>query len=278
MSFDLPLHVETAGREPGDGVPVFLLLHGFGASSFTWRSWVSELSARGHVVLVDMKGFGAAPKPDDGRYQPTVQAELVHRLIAQRDLRRVTLCGHSLGGGVSLLTAIRLLDESRERGTPQRLERLVIVSGAAYRQRLPPFVAMARRPRLSAGLLGLLGPRRVIRYVLRTIVHDAEAVTSMQVEGYADPLRTKAARRALLWAAAQIVPPDLDDLAARFPEIDVPTLLLWGRQDRVVPLWVGERLAQELSRAELHVMEDCGHLPQEEHPQATLDLVRTFLD
>lgn len=273
MGFDLPLHVETAGPPADPGTDVFVLLHGFGASSFTWRYWVGELARRGHVVLVDMKGFGAAPKPDDGRYSPRDLADLIHRLIVQRGLSRVTLVGHSMGGGVSLLTAIRLLDEGGG-----RLHRMILVAGAAYRQKLPPFVALARRPRLSGFLLKLLGPRRVIRFVLRTIVFDKTAVTRSQVEGYADPLRKAAGRHALLWAASQIVPDDLDALNARFPELDVPTLLLWGRHDRVVPLWVGERLASQLPQAELEIFERCGHMPPEELPEETLEAVTGFLD
>jgi len=273
MSFDLPLHVETVGRPAGPGTDTFVLLHGYGASSFTWRNWAPELGRRGHVVLVDMKGFGAAPKPDDGQYGPGHLSDLIHRLIVQRGLSRVTLVGHSLGGGVSLLTALRMLDEGEG-----HLHRLVLVSGAAYRQRLPRFVGLARWPRFSTVIMALLGPRRLIRWVLGSIVFDKTALTRGQVEGYADPLRKHDARRALFWAAAQIVPDDVDELTARFPEIDVPTLLLWGRHDRVVPPWVGERLAAELPRAELRILEKCGHVPTEELPRETLEALTVFLD
>ena len=273
MSFDLPLHVETVGQPNDPGTDVFVLLHGYGASSFTWRYWAPVLGRRGHVVLVDMKGFGAAPKPDDGQYGPQHLSDLIYRLLVQRELTRVTLIGHSLGGGVALLTALRMLDEGKG-----RLHRLVLVSGAAYRQRLPRFVALARWPRLSTVLMSLLGPRRLIRLVLRSIVFDKTAVTPSQVEGYADPLRKHGARRALFWAAAQIVPDDIDDFTVRFPEIDVPTLALWGRHDRVVPLWVGERLAVELPQAELQILERCGHVPTEELPEESLEALTAFLD
>lgn len=270
--FRLPLHVESHGLEPGDG-DTFVMLHGYGASSFTWRTWTPALERRGHVVLVDLKGFGSAPKPDDGCYAPTDQAELVHRLILQRDLREVTLVGHSLGGGVALLTALRLLDEGAG-----RLRRLVIVAGAAYVQRMPPFVALARRPRFSGALMRILGERRVARFVLRTIVHDPGCVTRAQVEGYAGPLRGPDARRALMAAACQIVPPELDRLTVRYPELAVPTLLLWGEKDRVVPLEIGRRLERALPEARLVVLERCGHLPAEELPEASLEALELFLD
>jgi pimeloyl-ACP methyl ester carboxylesterase len=273
MNADLPLHVETCGPPPRAGADVYVLLHGFGASAFTWRHLAPRLAERGHVVLVDIKGFGSAPKPDDGVYSPGDLAELVHRLLIERDLSRVTLVGHSLGGGISLLTALRLLDEGAD-----RLHRLVLISSAAYPQRLPPFVGLARRPRLSAFLFWLLGPRRVIRVVLRKIFFDKTAVTPEQIEGYADPLEERAAREALLWVGSRVLPPDIDALNARFPQIEAPTLLIWGRHDLVIPLWVGERLSRELPRAEFVVFERCGHVPPEELPNETYEAVASFLD
>jgi len=272
MAADLPVHVESLGRPPGGG-DTFVLLHGYGASSFSWRNWVPSLAARGHVVLVDLKGFGRAPRPDDDRYGPADQAELVYRLIVERSLREVTLVGHSLGGGVALITALRLLDED-----PKRLARMVIVAGAAYRQRTPPFVALARRPRLAGALLRLLGARFVAREVLRSCVYDATTVTREQVEGYAAPLRAPHTGRGLIRTALRIVPDDLDAISARYREIGVPTLLLWGRYDRVVPLGIGRRLARTLPNAALVVLDACGHIPAEERAEASIRILEDFLD
>jgi pimeloyl-ACP methyl ester carboxylesterase len=273
MAVTLPLHIETHGLAPGDDVDTFVLIHGYGGSSFSWRYWRSALAARGHVVLVDLKGFGDAPRPDDHRYAPADQAELVHRAVLQRDLRRVTLVGHSLGGGIVLLTALRLLDER-----PSRLARLVLVAGAAYRQKLPPFVSFARRPRLSRLLMRLLGPRRMVRWVLRTIVYDPTRISNAQVEGYARSLAIKGTTTALIQSALQVVPEGLDEVVARYRELDVPALLLWGREDRAVPLSVGERLARDLPDAALAVLERCGHLPAEELPDESIALLQAFLD
>ena len=272
-ALDLPLHVETHGLDPGPGVETMLLIHGYGASAFTWRYWAPQLAERAHVVLVDLKGFGSAPKPDDGLYGPTVQAGLIHRLILQKELERVTLVGHSLGGAVALLAALHLLDS--EAG---RLDRLVVVAGAAYEQRLPPFVFLAKRRRLAIAIFRLLGPRFIIRRVLKWIVYDPSGVSDSQVEGYADPLRSADARRTLIDAALTIVPPDIDALNARFAELDVPALLLWGRHDKVVPPWVGERLAEDLPNARLEVLEQCGHMPAEELPEESWRVLEEFLD
>jgi len=273
---DLPLGVERSGLPPGPVTDTFVLLHGFGASSFTWRHWRPALEARGHVVQVDMKGFGTAPRRDDGRYGPLDQAELVYGLIREAELARVTLVGHSLGGGVALLTALRLLDDPGPAG--DRLSRMVLVASAAYRQKLPPFVTLGRWPRLSHLLLRSVGISRVIRWTLRAIVHDPDAVTAGQVAGYAGPLTDPEAVRALLLAGAQVVPPDLDRITPRYREIDIPTLLLWGAHDPVVPLRVARRLERELPRARLEILDACGHAPPEERPEASLDRVLRFLE
>ncbi|MDA0328204.1 MAG: alpha/beta fold hydrolase [Gemmatimonadetes bacterium] len=278
MTRSLPLYVsevEAFGDRAPKGAPgeTFLLLHGYGGSSFTWRFWAQALAARGRVILVDMKGFGEAPKPDDGRYGPEELAALVVEYLEQHDLRRLTLIGHSLGGGVSLLATLALMD----RGSG-RIERLVLVASASYRQRLPPFVALARWPRLSAVLLRIVGARRVIRQVLRAIVHDRRSVTEDQVRAYARSLESADGVRAALDAGRQIVPASIDELAARFREIDIPTLVLWGRQDRVVPLSNGRRLAAELPQATLTILDECGHLPPEELPEESLAALENFLD
>jgi pimeloyl-ACP methyl ester carboxylesterase len=98
------------------------------------------------------------------------------------------------------------------------------------------------------------------------------------VAGYAGPLRAASAKARLIACVNQLVPDGLDSIVARYPTLDLPVLLLWGRQDPVVSLRsVGERLATDLPRAQLAVLDACGHLPPEEHPEASLAIVQAFL-
>ena len=265
-AYNLPLYVE----QYGEGDRQIMLLHGFAANSCTWRSWIGALAKEHRVWSLELKGHGSAPAPPDDLYSPHDHADLVHRLIVQKDLRELTLVGHSMGGGIALLVALQLLEE-------ERLERLVLVSSAAYPQRLPPFVGLAGRGRLSEWGLRLFPKRLLIRRVLRSVVFDRDAVTEAQVAAYAEPFYSKAHRTALIKTAVGIVPPDLKKFTSRIPEIDVPTLLLWGKHDWVVPLDVAERLLAALPRAQLEVMEDCGHVPPEEFPKESLKIVLKFL-
>ncbi len=276
VATSLPLGVQEVLFHESGPAPegeLFLLVHGYGGSSYTWHHWLPALARRGRVLQVDMKGFGGAPKPDDGRYTPADLAELLFRLILEQDLRRVTLVGHSLGGGLSLLTALRLVDAGES-----RLVRLVLIATPAYRQKLPPLVPLSRTPRLSQTLARVVGIERIVSYVLRTIVFDTSAITKEQVRAYSVGLESEGGLRAAMDVGRTILPDDLDAIARRYPEIDIPTLLLWGDRDRVIPLRIAHRLAEDLPQAHLYVIEECGHIPPEERPDEAFAALAAFLD
>ena len=272
LEVDLPLHVTEVSAGTGSG-PTFVMLHGFGASSFTWRYWAPRLATRGRVLCVDYKGFGAAPKPADDRYTPEDQAELILELIDQLQPDRLTLVGHSLGGGIALLAAQRLCARPTS-----PLERLVLVSSPAYRQPLPPFVPLSKRPALARFLIRAVGPRRLVRFVIRSIVKDPDMVDAETVNAYARPLMTRGGVDSMLATGQRILPDNIDETVKKIREVDVPSLLIWGDYERVVPVWVGKRLAADLPDATMIVLEGCGHIPPEEKPDESFAFLAAFLD
>jgi pimeloyl-ACP methyl ester carboxylesterase len=108
-------------------------------------------------------------------------------------------------------------------------------------------------------------------------VADPACVDDRQVEAYAAALRTREGVRAAMAAALQLVPADISAIVDRYSQVEVPTLLLWGRHDRVVPLATGARLAAVLPNARLEVLEACGHVAHEEQPERSLALLERFL-
>lgn len=262
-----------AWTDRGSGGPALVLIHGYGAHRATWDRWTPVLERSHRVVNVDLTGFGGAPKPRDADYGPVAQARRLTALIDELGLEEVVLVGHSLGGGVALMVGLALVEQGGD-----RLRGLVSVAGAAYPQREPPFVRFARYGRATRLVYPLLPKGPLVRWVMRQIVYDAEVVTEDRVACFADPLRSSGAARALVESARRIVPGNLAELAERYARINVPVLCLWGRQDPVVPLAVGERLARELPDARLVVLERCGHLPVDERPEEALAALTDFLE
>lgn len=269
----LPFHVEEyPDQSAGDPHHAFVLVHGFGGSTFTWRYWAPRLARRSRTLVVDLMGFGAAPKPRDAAYEPGEQARLLEQLMIEQDVRSVTLIGHSMGGGICLFTGLRL----RDTGSVE-LRALVLVAAAAHKQRLPPLVGFSKRPGLARRIVRMIGPRRIVHATLRSIVYDSSSITAEQVEAYATPLESEDGLLAAMAAGKNILPPDLDAQTVRYPEIDAPTLLLWGDTDRVIPMWVAQRLEREIPRARLKVLPRCGHVPPEEQPRESWGIVDDFL-
>jgi len=258
-------------EEDGKGPPV-LLIHGFGASTYTWRGIAPELAQNHRVIAVDLKGFGQSDKPFDTRYSVFDQAELLAQLIVDRDLHDLTLVGHSFGGGVALVLA--LSDDERLKG---RITKLVLLDTIAYPQDIPVFFRMLDMPLFSHVGVRMVPPAMQTRIALRIAYLDNSKIEDEEVETYAAPLRTAAGKHAIIHSARQIMPEDLNEISERYKSIEMPTLILWCDHDRIVPLDVGLKLRRTLPNSTLKLVEGCGHMPQEEQPAATLDLIRNFL-
>jgi pimeloyl-ACP methyl ester carboxylesterase len=258
-------------EDQGKGSPL-LLIHGFGASTYTWRNIAPELARNHRVITVDLKGFGQSDKPFDGRYSVFDQAELLAQLIEDRDLRNLTIIGHSFGGGV----ALRLALQANER-LSGRISKLVLLDTIAYPQNVPVFFRMLNMPLFSQLGVRMVPPSVQTRVALQIAYLDDSKIDDSEVDTYAAPLKTAAGKHAIIHSARQIVPADLEEIAKRYNSVKLPTLILWCDHDRIVPLEVGIKLRRNLPNSTLRLVQDCGHMPQEEQPEATLSLLKGFL-
>jgi pimeloyl-ACP methyl ester carboxylesterase len=255
----------------GSGDPV-LCLHGFGANLFTWRHLVKPLSEKYQLILVDLKGFGASPKPKDKLYSGQDHVDLIYQLILELDLKNLTLVGNSFGGALALLLAIRLAQEE-----PNRLASLFLIAPGAYKEYVPHFLNLVRIPLLGELAVQLLPARLVTNLVLQMAYCDRKKTTREQVEKYARPLTEPGARKALLQTAKQLVPRNIDEFVEKIKTISVPTLILFGDHDRIVNPIVGDKLHAAIQHSRLLQLDHCGHIPQEEKPAETVALLLEFL-
>jgi pimeloyl-ACP methyl ester carboxylesterase len=135
---------------------------------------------------------------------------------------------------------------------------------------------------LDMPLVSQLGVRMVppsvqTRVALRIAYFDDSKIDPDEVETYAAPLKTAAGKHAIIHSARQIMPDDLARISERYKSIELPTLIVWCDHDRIVPLEVGLKLRRTLPNSTLRLVEDCGHMPQEEQPATTLKLLRAFI-
>jgi pimeloyl-ACP methyl ester carboxylesterase len=258
-------------EEHGKGPPV-LLVHGLGASTFTWRHIVPALARSHRVIALDLKGFGRSDKRFGAHYAAADQAALVAAFIAKRNLQGVALVGHSFGGTVALLTALALRHE------PWRISRLVVMDAPALRQDFGEAAELLRIPGVPYVAMTLTPPELMARLLLRLVSAPGRVVPERDIRGYAAPFYDLGSRHAFIATAQAIFDHNTRALGARYGAIRQPTLLVWCRRDRIVPLATGKRLARRLPNARLAVLGGCNHLPQDEVPSALLARLEPFLE
>lgn len=256
----------------GEGEPVFILLHGFGASLFSWREVTEPLAEFGTVIAYDRPAFGLTERPmeweGESPYSQDSQVELVIGLMDALGVEKATLVGNSAGGTVSMLTALKY---------PERVTSLILVDPAVYAGGGAPAWI---RPLLGTPQFNHIGPlfARQLQAqgteFLKTAWHDPSKITPEIFEGYQKPLQVENWDKAL-WELT--VSSRESGLAERTSEFDLPILVITGDDDRIVPTEQSLRLAEELPNAELAVIPQCGHVPHEECPDVFMQAVTEFL-
>jgi pimeloyl-ACP methyl ester carboxylesterase len=258
--------------EAGQGAPI-ILLHGFGGCSYSWRFLTPELAQDHRVFTVDLKGYGLSDKPGDGNYAVSNQAEMVAAFIRSQDLRDLVIMGHSMGGGVTLMTYLKVRGDK-----PARVKSLVLIDSAGYPQKMPWFIWLAKAPVLGSVGGKVISPRFAAAQVLKKCYYYDDKITDEQIDTYAYYGSLPGAREAVVQTAKQIVPDDIDALVAQYKTISVPVLVIWGEEDEVVPLLVGKNFKRDIPNSELVILPKCGHMPPEEEPGETTRIVKAFLE
>ena len=259
-------------RMYGSGPPI-LALHGLGASIYSWRHFAGNPKFKNNkVILIDFRGAGDSPKPYDKKYSLIDQANLIYAFIQEYNLTNLTLMGNSYGGAVSLYLAIRLCKER-----PNRLTNLILLDPGGYDEDLPDFLKILRTPILGWLAVHILPPEMQACIVLRLSYFDDAKITDPQIAAYARPIASHGGRHALLETAQGAIPKNVKEIIAEYPTINVPTLIVWGANDEVLPSKLGGMLHAAIPGSQLKLIKDCGHVPQEERPEVTTCLVAEFL-
>jgi pimeloyl-ACP methyl ester carboxylesterase len=243
--------------------PAVVMLHGFASSLETWAGIIPQLKKTHRVLAIDLKGFGWTDRPE-GDYSPSAQAKMVLALMKQRGIDKATFVAHSWGSSVTLALALE---------KPQAVERIALYDAWVYASQLPTTFHLARAGGVGELLYGAFYDQRPDEK-LAWAFYDPSIISeelAEAVEKAMDRPGTKAA------ALAAVRGQRYEDVEARYSDIQAPTLLLWGREDRVSTLAVGERLSKQLPHAKLIVYPQCGHLPMMEAAAASTNDLLDFI-
>ncbi len=253
-------------QKQGDGPPL-LLIHGLGASSFSFRHNLECLGQHFRVLAVDLPAHGSSAAPLDGDYRLEALTQGLSDLLDLQGLQQVAVAGNCLGGSLALMLA---------RQAPERVRALILLDPAVALTRVPWMFYPLRLPLLGGLAAALMGPW-AIPIALRLAYHRWEFITPEVVAGYARPFQELARRLAFRSFCQQLKIPSLPEIAAMLQNIHQPAVLIWGKEDRILPVrqasWVRARLPQ----AEPHILPEVGHAPQEEAPDAVNEIIIDFL-
>jgi pimeloyl-ACP methyl ester carboxylesterase len=270
----LTLHGQRlAYLEAGQGPPL-LLIHGIAEAAWAWEVIIPSLARKHRVIAPDLLGHGRSAKPR-GDYSLGNQATLMRDLMISLDIEHATLVGHSLGGGITMQFAYQY---------PERCDRMILVASGGLGQDVtfvlrslglpgadvvaPLFLSKATRD-LMLGTARWLGRR------------GAKASPAQKAMWRSYTGLTEPATRAAFMATVRAV---IDQRGQRVSALErlylaksLPTLLVWGEKDRIIPVSHARAAHEEMPGSRLEVIDDAGHFVQLERPQRVAELILDFL-
>jgi 4,5:9,10-diseco-3-hydroxy-5,9,17-trioxoandrosta-1(10),2-diene-4-oate hydrolase len=256
----------------GESGPPVVLLHGLGASAEIWRPNIGPLASRNRVFAPDLPGFGRTGIPGWMDYSPAAYSRFVRDFMNALGIGRAGLVGHSLGGGIALRV---VLDE------PRCVVRLVLASSAGLGSDVSLPLRIASLP--FFGRLFFKPPLPVFIRFLHRLVYDPAAISPAFARMYYEMFFQPQSIRAFTSILRNIAtlrgarPGVLEPIREGLASIAAPTLILWGRQDRILPVSQAVDAAGRIPGGRLHIFERCGHMPNIEHPEEFNRRVLEFL-
>jgi triacylglycerol lipase len=231
--------------EAGSG-PVVVLLHGLGADSSNWASTIGPLSQKYRVIVPDQIGFGRSDKPFIN-YTVGTLVDFLNGLFKELKIDRASLVGNSLGGWTSVAFAL---------AHPEKVERLVLVDAAGFRL----------EGNVDPRTLNVLNPstREGVKQILSLAFYNKQLVSSdVAIDSFFARKMAAGDGYTIQRFIDSVLRGD-DVLDGRLGAIKHRTLIVWGREDALTPLAMGERFKREIAGSELLIIEKCGHVPQME--------------
>ena len=260
----MQVHLRDEGPR-GDPLPI-VLLHGTSASLHTWDAWTQALTHQRRVIRFDLPAFGLTGAHPDNDYSIAAYVRFVVAVLDQMGVQQFVLAGNSLGGQIAWGTAV---------ARPQRVKKLVLIDSAGYPLQstsVPLGFTIARTPGLRVVMEYVL-PRGVVQSSVRNVYGDPAKVTADLVDRYYELTLRAGNRQALAYRMDQLHSGD----EAALNGLKVPTLVMWGAKDRLIPPDTAQRFVADIAGAQMVIFDDLGHVPHEEDGPKTVEAFKLFM-
>ncbi|MGB1216762.1 MAG: alpha/beta fold hydrolase [Saprospiraceae bacterium] len=252
-------------RDEGNGYPM-VMVHGAFSSLHTFNAWSSELSGDFRVIRYDLPGFGltgAHPRHD---YSMDAHLRVLRNLLDMLGISRCVLCGNSLGGWITWEFALRY---------PYRVRKLILLDSAGFLDdnSIPLAFKMARTPFMNRVAKYVIR-KNILEQFLHQVYYDNNKVSPELLDRYYKLFTREGNPEAFFMLVNKTA---YKDNTRKLKGLETPTLIIWGEEDRWLPVENAHRFLNLIPRSRLVIYENTGHIPMEEEPEDTAAEVRRFI-
>lgn len=261
----MQVHYRDEGNK-NDSLPL-VLIHGTGASLHTWEESVKLLTDSFRVITLDLPAYGLTGPNPKRIYSQAFYVQFIDEFLKSIHVNKCIIGGNSLGGAI----AWNYMYEH-----PTKVEKLILIDAAGYpmiSESKPIAFTLAQIPVLKH-MLNYITPRFLAKKSVMNVYDDPTKVTEKVVDRYFDLFLREGNRQAFVDRMNFSTYPDH---LIRLRTIKTPTLIIWGENDKLIPIENAQKFHADLPNDTLVVLEKTGHVPMEENPNRTVDAIRLFL-
>ncbi len=253
-----------------DSIPL-ILLHGTGASLHTWDGWVNALKTEREIIRLDLPAYGLTGPNPTSDYSQEFYASFINDFLTKLGVKQCIISGNSLGGSIAWNFAVKY---------PKKVSKMILVDAGGYPMKsksVPIAFQVAGWP-LIKNLFKYVTPRSIVQKSVENVYADKSKVTETLVDRYFELSLREGNRQAFIDRMSEFRNKGIINIkTSQIKDLSMPTLIIWGDKDLLIPLEVGEKFHADLPNDTLVVFKDLGHTPMEEDAAKTVAAVKDFL-
>ena len=264
-------NINTHYWAAGDEGPVLILIHGLGRSLETWKLNIDALAQKHRVYALDLAGFGRSDKPMV-QYSVPYLTQFVRDFLVSQQVDRATIIGNSMGGAIALQMAF---------SHPEWIHKLILVAPVGFGTELYMGLRLVTVPYIGEIMTR---PHHIgARFMLKSIIFDKSLITNEMIDLEFQIAALPGAGNALLATARSFLgikgvkPKFVNSIVSNVHRLKCPTLVIWGKQDKILPVRQAHHAAHKIPNAKLKLLDECGHTPSLEYSETFNSTVLEFL-